>query len=84
MKTVKFFMSFSLLAFFVFLSLCCASKKEVVVTFLEDFSPEESGLNMTKITEESRGSIICGTASGAQTGSYAKTILGVKIGRAHV
>lgn len=77
MKTVRFFMSFSLLAFFVFLSLCCASKKEVVVTFLEDFSPEESGLNMTKITEESRGSIICGTASGAQTGSYAKTILGV-------
>lgn len=55
----------------------CATWQEV---YMEAFSPEESGLNMTKITEESRGSILCGATGLLTHGyNYSKSIVGVSV-----
>lgn len=48
----------------------CVTQTPPTPTYLETFSPEESGLNLSKITEESRGSIIGGVSG--RTNQYVK------------
>lgn len=67
MKKTLLFVGVALSMAFSFTS--CGSKKSATeeVKYLELFSPEESGLNLVKITDEANGNVI---ASGAHTLSY--------------
>lgn len=58
--------------------LLCSCGTTDTVTYLEFFSPEEGGLNMTKITEESEGSIIGGSSGSLTYGyNYSTSVVGV-------
>ncbi len=55
----------------------CATQTQTP-TYLEAFSPEESGLNLTKVTEESKGSIICGRFGATNSYvTYSTQVVGV-------
>ena len=72
----------AVIAFAMLLTSCVTQQQPTQPTYLEAFSPEESGLNMTKITDESRGSIVCGlTGSTVYSFNYYTSVIGVNLAK---
>lgn len=69
----RIFLSFTIAASAIMLHSCFSQK----TVYLEMFSPEESGLNLVKITDEANGSVVAGTSSSLTGGSnYVNSIWG--------